>query len=63
MALRVAWGNGDPQRLQKHVAKLRASGKSYLTTASSPDVQRKRAGSTMMFDAHAPPVAFRQREQ
>jgi hypothetical protein len=61
--LRVACGSGEPQRRQKDVEKLRASGRSKRTRSFSPDFQRRARGRTYAFVAKALPVAFRHREQ
>ena len=59
----ISRGTGEPQVVQKQVAKRSASGRSYLTVASSPESHRSCAGDTKIFAACAVPVALRQRRQ
>lgn len=44
--LRVWCGRGAPQAVQNVVAKLLAVGRSYRLNVSSPEIHRKRLGST-----------------
>jgi hypothetical protein len=56
-------GTGELQRVQIAVEKLLASGRSYREISSSPEIHRNCSGTTAMFVARTPPVAFLQREQ
>ena len=61
--LRDRRGRGDPQVRQKAVEKLFASGRSYLTTLSSPLFHVNLSGGTKILATCPVPVAFRHRGQ